>query len=171
MNCFTDYLIESDLPSVDLVETEQLPKILENFYSSVCKKPKNSDNYESTDSEDDTADKQNPGLAVMPRCKKKKNYKNTSMRAIRAAIGRYYKEKRSIDIISGEPFIRVNSVFIGILQLNKESGLGNIESKPELSDLDISTLTMYFKATMSGPPDPKKLQDIVIFNILFYMCR
>ena len=114
---------------------------------------------------------QNPDSDVLAVRKETKYYKNTSMKSMRAALCRHYKEKRSIDIISNEAFIRANAVFTGILQLNKENGLGEIKSKTDISDFDLDTLLNYFRTSMSGLPNPKKLQDINIFYILYYMCR
>ena len=169
MSCFSDYLIECGLPDPDLIATSHLPSILEDFYSVVCKKPKVTDS--PVTSVDEYEDCDNPDKAIIPRRKKKKNYKNTSMKAICAAIARYYREKQSLDIISNEHFLRANAVFTGILQVNKENGLGNIESKTELIDFDLGILSRYFKQLMAGPPNLKLLQGIVILNILYYMCR
>ena len=171
MSCFTDFLIEKGYEDADAIPTEDLPQILEQFYSCVSKKPSTDDPQESEDDQEDDNTSKNPYAAIMPPRKKKKNYKNTSMKAIRAALARYYHDKCSVDIISNEHFLRANAVFNGILQLNKESGLGNIVSKSEMSDLDMGILTNYFRNAMAGPPNPKKLQDIVIFYILYYMCR
>ena len=38
----------------------------------------------------------------------------------RAAIARFYKETRSIDIISNKKFIRANAIFTGIQKINKK---------------------------------------------------
>lgn len=40
LSCFTDYLDEKNLPGIDDIETEQLPTILEQFYTEVRKKEK-----------------------------------------------------------------------------------------------------------------------------------
>ena len=55
--------------------------------------------------------------------------------------------------------------------MNKEVGLGEVKSKSELSDFDMAILNKYFTAAMAGLPNPQLLQDIMIFHILFYMCR
>ena len=172
MTCFTEYLIEKDYPGPDDIDTLDLPSILEHFSSAVCKKPSNADvSSESESEQENNSPTTNTDASVLPAQKKKKNYKNTSMKAIRAAIARYYREKRSIDIMSNEAFLRANSVFTGILQVNKEQGLGNIQWKKEVSNFDLNILMNYFKASMAGPPSPNKLQDIIIFYILYFMCH
>ena len=172
IQCFWDFLIEKGLPDIDLLANHDLPAILEDFYASVCKKPKHTDEDEDSETEDNVLEvPANPNAAVLPMRKKKKSYKNTSMKAIRGALCRYFKDKRSIDIMSGEAFICANSVFTGILQINKEKGLGNIESKSELTQFDMNILQDYIKKSMVGPPNPHLLQEIVIFYVLFYMCR
>ena len=50
----------------------------------------------------------------------------------------------------------------------KEEGRGQIDSKIPISDPDFSKLSSYFQDSMRGPPNPKKLQELVLFNIIFY---
>ena len=172
VQCFSEYLIEKGLPDVDAIDTLDLPAILEDFYACVCKKAKNSDEDDDQEGQEDTVSiPKLPNAAVLPKRKKKTCYKNTSMKAIRGGLCCYFKDKRSIDIISGEAFIRANSVFTGILQINKEKGLGDIKSKTEMSQFDMDILQNYFKTSMAGPPNPQLLQEIIIFYVLYYMCR
>ena len=163
-NCFNDYLKECGHPDLDALTPEQLPSILENFYSAVCKKPKESD-------ENPQQDEEMPQQGNLQCHDKKFCYKNTTMKAIRGALNRYFKDKFSLDIISNEAFTRANSLFSGVLQINKEHGLGDIDSKTDISDGDMEILRMRFTNSINGPPNPKLLQEIVIFYILYYMCR
>ena len=167
INCFKDFLFETGLPELDLLQPKDLPEILENFYSSVCKKPKD----EPSESEEQGAVGGVSKGPDLPKRDTKYCYKNTTMKAIRAGLNRYFKEKFSIDIINNESFIRANALFSGVLQMNKEQGLGDIVSKSDISDADMEILRMRFNASLSGAPDPKLLQEIVIFYILYYMCR
>ena len=54
-----------------------------------------------------------------------------------------------------------------MLQINTEKGLGNIQSKSELSEFELGVLTDHFKRLMAGPPNSQLLQEIIIFYILF----
>ena len=40
-----------------------------------------------------------------------------------------------------------------------------------MSDYDINQLMEYFRVSIIADLNPKTLQDVVIFNILYYMCR
>ena len=51
------------------------------------------------------------------------------MRTIRAALARFYHDKKGVDIISNEKFIRCNAIFTGIQKINKKKGLSQINKK------------------------------------------
>lgn len=154
IQCFREYLTEKNLKAIDDIETKDLPGILEQFYSEVRKKEKR-ENQES----------------AKPDAEDERNYKNTTLKAIRGALARHFKETRSIDIISNEAFIKANQIFEGVQKINKELGLGSIKSKPPIEHADLLKLGTYFKACMEGPPNPKALQEIVMFYLIFYLCR
>ena len=81
------------MPQVDEITTEQLPDALENFYSEITKKKIGSGTAE---------------------------YKNSTLKCIRAGINRYYKSNRSLDIIADPKFIQANEMFKGMSRINKE---------------------------------------------------
>ena len=98
MGCFREYLTQKQLSQPEAIEVVDLPEILETFYSEVQKKGRNK-NKENVEEEE--------------------SYKNTTLRTMRAAIARFYRETRSLDIISNENFIRANAVFTGIQKITK----------------------------------------------------
>ena len=53
---------------------------------------------------------------------------------------------------------------------NKEKGLGNISSYPPIVDPDMDLIVKDFKAKMYGNPDPKILQEIAMFYVIYYLC-
>ena len=55
--------------------------------------------------------------------------------------------------------------------MNKQKGLGKIESKPALSDMDLEKLMNYFLIHMMGSPNPRKLQEVILFNVIYYLCH
>ena len=69
VNCFNNYLIEKDLSDIENIQTDELPNILEDFYSEICKKKGES-----------------------------AEYKNSTVKCIRAGINRHFKSTRSLDI-------------------------------------------------------------------------
>ena len=69
-------------------------------------------------------------------------------------------------------FIEANDMFFALTNVNKEKGLGDVSSYPPIVEADMKKLRDFFKATMYGNPDPRVLQHIVIFNIIYYLfCR
>ena len=88
----------------------------------------------------------------------------------RSALTRYFKDERSIDIIRNEKFLKYNEMFVAVAKVNKELGLGNIESYPPINDADHKKLSQYFKIKMHANPDPKYLQHVVVFFIIYYLC-
>ena len=151
MNCFQKYLVKKSLPTADRIKNEDLPDVLESFYCEVEK----------------TTIKTSKKLGE----NEEKGYKNTTMRTIQAAIARYYRDQRGIDIITNENFLRSNQIFKGVQKMNKKKGLGKLDSKAALTELDMERLMNYFLTHMNGPPNPRKLQELMIFNIIFYLCR
>lgn len=151
--CFSEYLVEKQLAPMDQLTNEELPDVLEQFYAEVCKKEKRISGQECDYPENEHS------------------YKNTTLKAIRGALARYFKEERSIDIISGEQFIRANQLFAGVQKINKENGLGSIKSKPPITESDMQKIADYFKHCLAGPPNAKALQEITLFYIIFFLCR
>ena len=137
MGCFQKYLDKKDLPEADELTVEQLPDVIEKFYCEV----------EKTTGK--TKEKMNP--------EDQKTYKNTTMRTIRAALARHFREKLSIDIITNECFLHTNQIFKGIQKINKQKGLGKIDSKTPLIEMDLEKLLNYFLFHLTGSPNPQKL--------------
>lgn len=141
MRCLNDYLKEKKLPKVDNIETKDLPQILSDFYTELRK----------VDCEGE--------------------YKTSTLKCIRAAINRYFKEKRSLDILQDQRFIQSNEMFKGVTRKAKAEGRGEVESRPPIEPEDMKKISAYFEANLEGPPNPRKLQEIVLFYIIYYMCR
>ena len=87
-------------------------------------------------------------------------YKNSTLRAIRAVLVRYFKDTKRVHII--QMFIEDNDMFLALINVNKEKGLGDVSSYPTIVDTDMKKLRDYFKAKMYGNPDPRALQ----YNLL-----
>ena len=158
MNCFRQYLSAKSKPSPEDILSDELPETLQLFYAEVQKKGKKTDRQNISDDEKIAFDEV-------------EGYKNTTMRTIRAAIARFYHETRSLDIISNENFIRANAIFTGIQKINNKKGLGTINRKTPINEHDISQLIEYFRVSIIADLNPRNLQNICIFNILYYMCR
>ena len=90
-------------------------------------------------------------------------YKNSSLRAMRAALGRRFKDTRSLDIISNEKFYECNKLFGGVLRTNKHIGHGDTKSKEPITEEDLAKLNTYFEDKMRSKPDAQALQFILLF--------
>ena len=155
ISCLNEYLVERGLSKVDDMDLDQLPSVMGDFYFSARKKSIN---------EDGVQEKNKSKLKL-------RHYKNSSLKSGRAAMNRYFKGKFGIDIISNENFIKANEIFQAVTKQGKEEGRGEIQSKQAISDPDFSKLTSYFLDSMKGPPNPRKLQEILLFNIIYYCGR
>ena len=77
----------------------------------------------------------------------------------------------SIDIINNEKFIQANETFSALTRVNKEIGKGDTRSYPPIDDSDLKKITDYFKESRQGPPDARKLQEVLICYVLLYVCQ
>lgn len=141
LKCFNDYLKEKKLPNAETVETKDLPDILMDFYTELRK----------ADGEGE--------------------YKTSTLKCIRAALNRYYKDTRCLDIIANAAFIKSNQMFKGVTSKAKEEGRGETDSKPPIEPEDLQQLSTYFANNIAGPPNADKLQEVMLFNIIYYMGR
>ena len=66
-----------------------------------------------------------------PSVQKKDNtdLKTTTLKGIRAAINRFYRDRKGIDIVSDPFFLVANEMFKGVIMKNKENGLSTIDHK------------------------------------------
>lgn len=141
MTCLREYLAEKNLPPIENIDSDDLPAILSQFYTELRKK----------DGEGE--------------------YKTSTLKCIRAALNRYFKEKRSLDILSDARFIKTNEMFKGVTRVAKREGRGEVNSRPPIEAEDLQRITTYFTNNLAGPPNAKHLQEIVLFHIIYYMGR
>ena len=155
MNVFRGYVKTKAIANcVEEILDVDLPKVMERFYAEVRKdlKAKNSKG-KNKENIDETPER----------------YCNTSMKSMRAAINRYMKEIRKIDIIGSEPFLRANKIFEAVLKDNKAKGKGRIQHKEPITSADLERLNDYFSQYML--PNALILQQMVQFNLMYYLCR
>lgn len=141
MKCFNDYLKEKNLPDSETISSDDLPAVLSDFYTELRK----------SDSEGE--------------------YKTSTLKCIRAAINRYYKSKRSLDILSDPRFIMSNEMFTGVTRKAKKEGRGEVDSRPPIEEEDMKRISSYFAQYLNGPPNAVKLIEMALFSIIYYMGR
>ena len=99
------------------------------------------------------------------------NYKLQSIKCIRAGINRYMKAEKNIDIISNDKFVKANEMFQGVSKQLRMTGLGSVKSTPVITEEDLTKISEYFTHDIMNNPDPKKIQQCLIFYIIYFFCR
>ena len=158
IDCFKDYLQSKGLQPIEAITDLDLPKILESFYIDVR-------------SQKLIVDDKGEPILDQDGEQQFENYTNNSMRSLRAALNRYFKLQLNVNIIDNTEFIRANEIFAGKLRINKQEGKGTTKHKQPICEDDLEKLKIYFQCNMAGPPNAALLQEIVLFNIIFYMGR
>ena len=78
---------------------------------------------------------------------------------------------RGLDIIANPLFIWANEMFQAVTCDAKSEGRGEITSKPVINEGDMKIISDYFINNMKAPSNAHNLQEIVIFNIMYYTGR
>ena len=136
------YILEKDLPTIENTPDAELPRLLECFYTDLCTKTG-------------------------------EMYKLQSLKCIRAGLNRYFKEERSVDIIADIHFNKTNEMFWGMAKITRKAGLRATNSFPVIPDEDMEHLGNYFYQNFDNIDivNPKKLQQAVIFSVIYFTCR
>ena len=172
-NLLKDYLEDSGLPKVDDIPDADLPNIIENFYVAIRSKQKVEKEQKECDSKKENEEESQNTVDGDEEDPSKENcmYGSSTMRAIRSALNRYFRETRGIDITSDKPFIHCNEMFQGLLKINKEQGRGTVNHKQPICEEDMKKNFDYFKESMVSPPNAKSLQEILLFYIIYFTGR
>ena len=100
------------------------------------------------------------------------DYKVSTMKCARAALNRYFKETRGLNIIEHPDFTQVCEYFKGIIKDHRAKGLGKTDSKPPMEPEDMEKLQHHFVSkTQVNPPCPRSLQQIIVFNVIYSLGR
>ena len=99
---------------------------------------------------------------------KGENYAIQTLKCIQAGLNRYFKKNRNIDIISDPRFIMANEVFKSVAVDAKKKGMGVVKSTKPISQPDLIKIGDYFKHPHITKPEPKILQQSVLFFIIYY---
>ena len=94
-----------------------------------------------------------------------------SMKCIRAGINKYLKAERGLDIISSELFVKANKMFRGVNKQRRIQGKASVKSRPVISDEDLQKISDYFHHDIYNEPNPKKIQQCLIFYIIYFFCQ
>ena len=112
IDVFKTFLSERNLPEVEEISDLDLPNAIEDFYVSLRSKRKLEEKEAKKSIEDDKEDSQDT-VSDLNDDNEDCMYSNSTMKAIRAALNRYFKDTRKIDITSNAAFINANGIFQG----------------------------------------------------------
>ena len=107
--------------------------------------------------------------AIQPQ--KKDDYCVQTLKCIRAGLNRYFRQERGIDIAKDPMFTRANEMLKAVQVDAKKKGLGVKQKYPPISEIDLERIAEYFNHDHVTKPDPKCLQQNMIFYIIYFFCR
>ncbi len=135
-----EYIIEREVPKLEDTTDDQLPHLLECFYTEL---------------------RQQDGSM----------YKLAILKCIHTGLNHHFKDTRNLDIISDIRFTKANQMFKGVAVQTRKAGLGSTKSFPVIPDKDMERLGDYFYQDFNKEVNPKKLQQAVIYTLIYFTCR
>ena len=76
-----------------------------------------------------------------------------------------------MDIAKNTMFVKANEMLKAVQVDAKKKGLGVKHSTPPISDIDLECIAEYFCHDHVSVPDPRRLQQNIIFYIIYFFCR
>ena len=98
-------------------------------------------------------------------------YSIQTLKCIRAALNRYFKSHRNIDILKDSRFVEINEMFQSITVEAKKSGKGAVKSTKPIAPEELQIINQYFKHNHMVKPQPKILQRTLLFYIIYFFCH
>ena len=123
---FSFYLSSKSLLKVEDLDPKQLDNILVGYY-----------------------------LSIMPQQAEDENYAVQTIKCIRAALNRYFRKKKGLDIVKDPEFVRSNEMFKAVCVESKKAGKGVKKFYPPFSQVDLERIAEYFCHDHVTNPDPK----------------
>ena len=96
------------------------------------------------------------------------SYKKSALMGIRFGLQRHFLLKREFDIISDGEFSKSNQIFEAAIVELKRQGFGRVDHHCPISKEDLEKIQSSYNPSS---PDPKSLQQVVWFNIMFHLIR
>ena len=144
---FTTYLSRKQLPNVETYTAEKLNEVLIDYYCAV--QPQNKkDNNEPEE-----------------------HYSVQTMKYMRAAFNRHFRKEKGYDIAKDSEFVKANEMFKAVCVESKRKGKGVKRSMIPISSIDLERIAEYFCHDHLVDPNRGKLQQNIVFYILYFFCR
>ena len=106
-----------------------------------------------------------------PQPQKKDDYTVQSLKCICTGLNRYFRKERGIDIAKDSMFVKANEMLKAVQVDAKKKGLGVKRSYLPITPVDLERIAEYFCHDHVTKPDPKCLQQNIIFYIIYYFCH
>ena len=101
----------------------------------------------------------------------KEKYSVQSLKCMRAALNRHFRKQQGIDIVKDQDFIKSNEMFKAVCVESKKAGKGVKKLYPLISQIDLERIAEYFCYDHVAKPDARRLQQNMIFYIIYFFCR
>ena len=102
---------------------------------------------------------------------KKEEYSVQSLKCLRAGLNRYFRKEKGIDITADSQFVKANEMFEAVKVDSKKKGRGVRVSYPPITNIDLERIAEYFCHDHVTVPDARRLQQNMIFYIIYFFCR
>ena len=96
------------------------------------------------------------------------SYKKSALMGIQFGLQRHFLLKREFDVISDGEFSKSNQIFEAAIVELKRQGFGRVDHHSPISKEDLEKIQSSYNPSS---PDPKSLQQVVWFNIMFHLIR
>ena len=103
------------------------------------------------------------------RPQKKDDYSVQTLKCLRSGLNRFFRKERGIDI-TNDMFVKANEMFYAVKVNAKKQGRGVKRSTPPISEIDLERIAEYFCYDHVTKLDPKRLQQNILFYIVYFVC-
>ena len=105
------------------------------------------------------------------RPQKKDDYSVQTLKCLHSGLNRYFRKAKGIEITNDPMFVQANEMFEAVKVNAKKQGRGARKSTPSISAIDLEWIAEYFLHDHVTNPDPKHLQQNILFYIIYFFCR
>ena len=102
---------------------------------------------------------------------KEEDYAVQTLKCMRSSLNRWFRKEKGIDIVTDPRFVKANEMMKAVQVNSKKKGKGVCKSYPPITPIDLERIAEYFSHDHVTLPSPRKLQQNIIFYILYFFCR
>ena len=102
---------------------------------------------------------------------KEDEYSVQTLKCIHAGLNRHFRKTLGIDIAKDSTFVRANKMFKAIQVESKKKGKGSKKKILPITPIDLERIAEYFAVDHVTKPNLKRLQQNIIFYIIYFFCR